>query len=158
VQEFGQFSSALAAARMDSYEVWEVRRQWQQVQDLSAAVMENLERWRESFTEVKDLDLTKLLPNFDALYEELDDRSVQTERMLEGQAPERAPRDVALDTDKDAERSLAHFQKAALAVTRARLQHLDALSRSLFEVLADIKGFAPILPGSTSRYPAAPHS
>jgi uncharacterized membrane protein YccC len=31
VQQFNQFSQALAAARTDSYEVWEVRRQWQQV-------------------------------------------------------------------------------------------------------------------------------
>ena len=154
VQEFGQFRQALAAARTDSYEVWEARRQWQQVQDLSAALMENLERWRESFAEVKDLDLTRLLPNFDALYEELDDRAVQIERMLERQAPEHAPRDVELDLDKDAERSLAHFQKAALAVTRARLQHLDALSRSLFEVLADIKGFETAAPRSWGR--AAP--
>ena len=141
VQEFGQFSSALAAARMDSYEVWEVRRQWQQVQDLSAAVMENLERWRESFAEVQDLEVTRLLPKLDALGEELDDRFVQIERLLENEAPEHRPRDVVLDLNQDAERALSHFQKAALAVTRNRLQHLDALTRSLFEVLADIKGF-----------------
>ena len=32
MQQFNQFSQALAAARTDSYEVWEVRRQWQRVQ------------------------------------------------------------------------------------------------------------------------------
>ncbi|MEA3276363.1 MAG: FUSC family protein, partial [Pseudomonadota bacterium] len=141
VQELSQFSQALSAARTDSYEVWEVRRQWQQVQDLSAQVMENLERWRESFTEVQDLDMTKLLPHLEVLGEELDDRFGQIERMLVDEAPERLPRDVELALNQDAARALSHFQKAALAVTRTRLQHLDALTRSLFDVLADIKGF-----------------
>ena len=154
VQEFGGFSAALAAARTDSYEVWEVRRQWRQVQDLSAAVMENLERWRESFAEVRDLEVRRLLPNLEALGAELDERFAQIERVLEGQAPEHVPRDVALDLNQGAERALSHFQKAALAVTRNRLQHLDALTRSLFEVLADIKGFATV--GPRRRGSAAP--
>ena len=47
---------------------------------------------------------------------------------------------------RSAERVLSHFQKAALAVTRARLQHLDEITRSLFETLADIKGFATSSP------------
>ena len=142
VQEFNEFSQALAAARTDSYQVWEVRRQWQQVQDQAGEVMETLELWRESFSGVQGLDMTRLLPHLDPLGEELDDRFAQIERMLGGEAPEREPQDVDLPLDKAALAALSHFQKAALAVTRTRLQHLDKLTRSLFETLADVKGFA----------------
>ena len=100
MQQFTQFSQALAAARTDSYQVWEVRRQWQQVQDRSQEVMETLERWRESFAEVKDLDLDRLLPTLEALGEELDRRFGQIGRMLEGKPPEGTPRDVDLPLDK----------------------------------------------------------
>ena len=47
--------------------------------------------------------------------------------------------DLALDTAEVG--ALSHFHKAALAVTRSRLQHLEALTRSLFDSLSDIKGF-----------------
>ena len=104
--------------------------------------METLELWRESFSGVQGLDMPRLLPHLDPLGEELDNRFAQIERMLGGEAPEREPRDVDLPLDKAALAVLTHFQKAALAVTRTRLQHLDALTRSLFETLADVKGFA----------------
>ena len=141
MQQFNQFSQALAAARTDSYEVWEVRRQWLRVQSRSKEVMETLEHVRESLKEARDLDLEGLLPNLEALAEELDGRFEQVGRMLEDKPPERTPRVLDLPLNKGAERALTHFQKAALAVTRNRLQHLEALTRSLFETLADIKGF-----------------
>ncbi len=150
VQEFNRFSQALAAARTESYEVFEVRRQWRQVQDQSKGVLETLERWRESFAEVQDLDLKQLLPTLDVLTEELDGRFGQATGILEGKTPERLPRVVDLPLNKEAVRALSHFQKAALAVTRARLQHLEELTRSLFETLADIKGF-----GSSNTTPHA---
>ena len=143
VQQFNQFNQALAAARTDSYEVWEVRRQWRQLQAQAADVMETLERWRESFAEVRDLDLTRLLPDLDDLAGELDARLEQIGRMLEGESPERPPHALELPWDRQATRSLTHFQKAALAVARNRLLHLEAVTRSLFETIADIKGFGP---------------
>ena len=141
VQQFNRFSQALAAAKTDSYEVWEVRRQWQQVQEHSSEVMETLEQWRESFAEVKDLDIQRLLPTLDAVGEELDIRFGQVARMLEGKPPERTLQAVDLPLNKEAVRTLSHFQKAALAVTRTQLQRLEELTRSLFETLADVKGF-----------------
>ncbi len=141
MQQFDQFSQALAAARTDSYEVWEVRRQWLRIRSQSKEVMETMEHLRESLKETRDLDLKGLLPNLDALADELDGRFEQVGRMFEDKPPERTPRTLDLPLNKGAERALTHFQKAALAVTRNRLQHLEALTRSLFETLADIKGF-----------------
>ena len=156
IQEFNRFSQALAAARTDSYEVWEVRGQWQRVESQLKELMVTLERWRESLKETEDLDLKGLLPNLHALGEEVDGRFEQLRSMLEGEAPERSPQIVDLPFDKGAVRALSHFQKAALAVTRTRLQHLEVLSRSLFETLADIKGFGSASPVPRAAEPQQP--
>ncbi len=148
VQQFNRFSQALAAARTDSYEVWEVRWQWQRIEAQTEELMVTLERWRESLKEVADLDLKGLLPNLDVLSEEVESRLEQTASMLEGKPPERTPRVVDLPLNKGAAQALSHFQKAALTVTRTRLQHMEALTRSLFEALADIKGFGAASPPS----------
>jgi len=60
VQLLSQHEQALRGAVTDSYEVWEVRRQWWRFHYLSAALMETLEHWRESFPEVQSLDHSKL--------------------------------------------------------------------------------------------------
>jgi uncharacterized membrane protein YccC len=143
LQQLNQFSQALAGARTSSYAVWEARRQWGRFHAGSQQVTETLERWRESFSEVQDLDLKLLMPDLPDLAEELDGRFAQIERMLDGQAPERFPKPSELSLNMDAVRALSHFQKAALAISRAQLRHLESLTRLLFETLADIKGLVP---------------
>jgi hypothetical protein len=100
-----------------------------------------MSRWRVSFNEVKALDLTRLLPNLVAFGAELEERLAQISRMLASQPPERHPvaMDLAMDTAEIG--TLSHFHKAALAVTRSRLQHLELVTRSMFDSLSDIKGF-----------------
>ena len=62
--------------------------------------------------------------------------------MLAGEPPTVAPKPVSLALDQAAVSALTHFQKAAVTVTRTELGRLDILSRSLFECVEDIKGFA----------------
>jgi hypothetical protein len=90
---------------------------------------------------VKALELSRLLPNLAPFGAELDERLAQIGRMLANQAPERQPAamDLALDTAQVG--ALSHFNKAALAVSRSRLQHLERLTRSMVESISDIKGF-----------------
>jgi uncharacterized membrane protein YccC len=141
VQEQTRFGQLLDAAETDTYEVWEVRQQWGRYRSQAVELTETMERWRESFAEVKTLDLSRLLPNLAVFGAELDERLAQIGRMLANQAPERQPAamDLALDTAEV--RALSHFHRAALAVTRSRMQHLERLTRSLFDSLSDIKGF-----------------
>ena len=73
--------------------------------------------------------------------EELDRRFAGIKRMLAGQAPEHQPAAMDLVLNKNALHTLPHFHKAALAVSRQRLQHLDALTRSLFDSVSELKGF-----------------
>ncbi len=66
------------------------------------------------------------------------------ERMLDGEPTERQQRVVDLASGDVAEGALKHFQKAALAVTRTRLRHLEALTRTLHQTIADITGMEPV--------------
>ena len=144
VQELTQFSQLLEAAETDSYEVWEMRQQWRQYQRQAADFTATMEGWHENFTELQVLDIQNLLPNLMTFSAELDVRFAQIERMLADQAPEQNPAAIDLDLDETGVRALSHFHRAALAVTRTRLQHLEALTRSLFDTVSDIKGFGRV--------------
>ncbi len=142
VQFANQFAQAFSAAETDSYQVWEMRQQWRAFQQLSTNMGEAFERWRESFPEIDQLELKKLLPNSEAFGAELDDRFAQIERMLSGEAPTKTPKPITLAIDQTALGTLTHFQKAALTLTKTQLDRLEAVSRSLFECVEDLKGFA----------------
>jgi uncharacterized membrane protein YccC len=144
LQEFQLLSRVgqlLIAAETDSSEVREVRQQWHRFRDQSTALMEALERWRRSFPEIHRLNLTKLMPNLESLGSEIDLRFHQIERMLAGEKPDHMPQVVTVTIDKTETISLTHFQKAAVAVTKTQLDRLEALSRSLFDCVRDIRGY-----------------
>ncbi len=143
VQLLGQLEQVLEAAVVDSYDVWEVRHQWRRFLCQSTALMETLAHWRESLPELQSLDLNKLLPNLEAVCTELDMRFVQIEHMLAGETPERSPQPIVLAIDKTELAVLSHFDRAALVVTKSYLDRLEALSRSLFDCVQEIKGFSP---------------
>nr|NIV30530.1 hypothetical protein [Anaerolineae bacterium] len=141
VQLLTQSGQLLNAAETDSYEVWEVRHQWRHFHQLSRTLRETLDRWRESFPQIRDLDLPKALPNLDSLGVELDRRFAEIEHMLAGQAPAHLPEAIALKVDRTEIRAFGHFQKAAIAVVKTQLDRLEALSRELFDCVRDLKGF-----------------
>jgi uncharacterized membrane protein YccC len=143
VQLLSQHEQALRGAQTDCYEVWEARHKWWRFHRLSAALMETLEHWRESFPEIQSLDLSKLLPNLEAVRTELNQRFEEIERMLAGEVPTHSPQPITLAIDKAAMNALTHFQKAAVAVAVAKfeLDRLGALNRSLFDSVKDIKGY-----------------
>ena len=140
VQVETRFGQLLDAAVAEDYEVWELRRQWRRYQRLAADLTETMELWRESFAEVQALDLQLLLPDLAAYSDELERRLAQIDSLLAGDAQRSAPQDRELGFDRDAVERLSHFHRAAVAVTRSRLQRLERLTRSLFEVVCDIKG------------------
>jgi uncharacterized membrane protein YccC len=139
VQAQTRFNQLLDAAETDSYEVWEVRQPWRRYRRQVAELAHTMERWRLAFAELQALDLQRLLPNLAAFGAELDLRFAQIERMLAGETFERQPVAIDLPLDEAEVRALSHFDKAALAVTRTHLQHLETLTRSLFYVVCDIK-------------------
>jgi uncharacterized membrane protein YccC len=142
IQLLTQFGQILNGAQTDTYEVWEVRHQWQHFKEHATDLMETLERWRESLAGIQELNLAGLLPNLKPVCLEIDQRLAQIERMLNGKDPIQVSRQVPLIVDKELENELNHFQKAAVAVTKAQIDHLEDISRSLFDCVRAIKGFS----------------
>jgi uncharacterized membrane protein YccC len=142
VQQLTGLAQALNAAKTDSYEVREVHRQWRRFHELSTLQGETFERWRASFPEIQSLDLKRLMPNLATVCSELEGRYAEIDRMLCGEAPATMPQPIRLTIDHEALRPLTHFQRAALAETKTQLDGLETLSRSLFDCVQDIKGFA----------------
>jgi uncharacterized membrane protein YccC len=136
-----RFSEFLDAAETDSYEVWELRQQWRFYRCQVADLTETMERWRQSFAEVEVLNLKHLLPNLGVFCTELEGRLAEIERMLDNQAPQTFIKLINLNQNESRARRLSHFHKAALTVTLTQLQHMDQVSRNLFETIQDIKGF-----------------
>ncbi len=148
LQLISRLEQSLDGAEVDSYEVWAARRQWRRFLGESKTQMEICERWRESLSEIDQLDLGKLLPNLEVVCTELELRFEQIEGMLSGEAPAQALQPIALAVDKTELAARSHFERAALAVTKTQLDRLEALSRSLFDCVQDIMGF--------SRQPSKP--
>jgi uncharacterized membrane protein YccC len=154
VQAKARFDQLLDAAETDSQEIRECRRTWRRYQQQTAELMQTMGHWRESFAEVQTLNLQHLLPDLKTFDAELDWRLAQIGSLLAGNAPGRVPQVVDLSPDKDRVRRLSHFQRAAFTVVRARMLHLEQLTRSLFEVVSELKGF-----GAASSTPdEAPHA
>lgn len=143
IQQQTQFIQLLDAVTTDSYEISQQRSQWEHYRGQVIQLSETMERWRESFAEVQMLDLAQILPTLAAFSTELDKRLIQTSRMLAGNEPEQPPKKMDLSFDADAVAGLSSFHKAAFAVIRSHLQHMERLTRSLFGNISAIKGFAP---------------
>ncbi len=151
IQQQALVGQLLNAAETDSYEVWQVHHQWRRFYHQSTALMETLERWRQSFAEIQPLNLTRLLPNLDAVSAELNLRFEQIARMLADEAPTRTAQAITLAVDKAEMRSLTRFEEAAVIVTRAQLENLERLSRSLFDCVADIRGYTQQAPAPAAE-------
>jgi len=141
IQQHARFSQLLEGAVTESYEIWEQRHQWRAYRTQVAEFAQALEGWRDSFSELRGLDLGLLLPNLVDFDTELQGRLTEIAGMHQGQAPTRQPQVVDLTVDTAAIRDLSHFHQAALTVTRSRLQQLEQVTRAIFDSVSEIRGF-----------------
>ncbi|MDJ0951589.1 MAG: FUSC family protein [Alphaproteobacteria bacterium] len=131
----------LHIAENDSFEMLETGHDWHEFLHGSAAQVEGLESLRENLSDLRGLDLSRFLPNLDALCSELDQRYEQTGRMLVGKPPTVMPQHVDLQVDEAEVNELPAFQQAALSSIKRRLEELEAGSRALFDCVARIRMF-----------------
>ena len=132
----------LHIAENDSFEMMETGHHWHEFLHQSAVQVEGLESLRESLADVQGLELRTVLPDLDTLLSELAERFEQTQQMLAKKAPTRMPQTVALTVDEAEIEALPRFQQAAVAAIRHQLENLEALSRSIFDCVAEIRMFA----------------
>ena len=142
IQQQTQFKSLLSAAETDSYEIAQQRKQWRRYQNQLSNFSAIMARWRDCFATVEAVDKQQLMPNLVDFDKELEQRFGQIECMLEGNAPTHHPRDIELQLDKDALKSLSHFQQSALLATHTSLQELEPATRALFNGISEIKSFS----------------
>jgi hypothetical protein len=136
-----RFDSLLDAAEVDSWEVDEMRHAWRRCKVQIVDLIQTMERWRQDFYSLKDLDLEQFVPNLKAFKEEIDARFTQIARMLAGDAPEKDPLPITPRLDEHAVNTLAHFDRAALTVALEYLEHLEKLTGDLFASVREIKDF-----------------
>lgn len=131
----------LHGAEQDTFEMLEIGHDWHVYLDLTAAQYETLESLRQSLSEARDLELTKYLPNLEAVYAELDRRFEQGQRMLDKQAPTEVPQHLAVALDEDKTRALPHFKEAAVRVVKVQIEKLEEVSLALHDCMAKIRQF-----------------
>jgi uncharacterized membrane protein YccC len=136
-----RLAGLLEGAELDSYETWEAQRAWRGLVEQLSQVTGTLERWRQGFPEMQQLDGRRLMPELPVLAAEFDRRLAEVGRMLDGHPPTGAPASVPLDLEETEVAALSQLHQAALRVYRQHLKEIDKLTRALFETVADIGNF-----------------
>ena len=144
-QELGQLAQlakVLVAEGSENYEVRELRPLWDRFHGLSTDLMKSLDRWHISLAELTQMDVNKVLPALPALFDELDCRFEEIQRLLEGRPSNYKPSSISLSVNQTAARGLSNFEKAALAVTRTELEDMESLTAALLDCALDLAGQA----------------
>jgi hypothetical protein len=156
-QVLARLGGLLEGAEIDSYEILEAHHAWRGlIRQLSQLTVAS-ERWRQSFPEVREFESQRLMPELPGFAAELDRRFAEIGKMLDRRPPVSEPVSVPLNFKEDEVASLSQFHQAALLVYRTHLLSIDTLTRTLFEIVADIRNFkrtkvapirdvAPLLP------------
>ncbi len=147
----GQLKATIEGGESDSYDVQEVRELWEQLHELTSALMAALERVRVSFADIEHVATSKVLPDFSADLDELARRFEEIKRMLGGSPPAEAPRPVTLTESKSELHALTPFERAAVSETQRSLHRVDALTDALFACVRNLQGFGS---SSTRAVPA----
>jgi hypothetical protein len=136
-----RLDNLLDAAAVDSWEVHAMRPAWRRCRAQIADLRDALERWQQDFNELQDLDLLSIVPNLPAFGAEIETRLTEIERMFAGIPPTRLPSPWKLESDEHVRKTLTHFDRASICVSRDRLTHMEAVTRDLFETVIAIRGF-----------------
>lgn len=157
LQAQAQFQQLLSAAAADTYEVWELREQWQAFQQQATALTTSLGLWRGSLEGLGEIDLPTVLPDLAEAGAKLEQRFAAIEAMLDNQAPADAVAPIKLKIDREAMQSLTAFQCAELAAATSRWHVLETQTRVLCQSVADLQGFGaatdPVAPPAAGQDP-----
>ncbi|NOQ13157.1 MAG: hypothetical protein GQ583_01575 [Methyloprofundus sp.] len=143
-QQQARFQQLLDAAETDSYEIKALHREWLLYQSQVLELSVGMECWYDNFAKLQTLGQQRFLLNLNAFDQELEQRFVQINCMLEDTPPEHKPDLIDLQLDKDVLSSLSPFQKSILAATRSSLLQIEKTTRTLFETVSNIKDFSQV--------------
>lgn len=141
IQADAQLRSAIDDASVDSYEIWESRRQWRHYGNRATVVTQALLKFEESLATAKQIYIPAFFPNIKSISSELELRFTQIYTFFaHGKKIEFPGSSKYQRIEKNANKikSLSTFEAAALSVTYQRLKKLEMETRSLGRSIDDI--------------------
>jgi uncharacterized membrane protein YccC len=142
VKQLAALAQALQAEGSESYEVRELGPLWARFHGLSTALMGTLYRWQTGFTELADIDVPAVLPDFNTFCVELGGRLEEIQGLLGGSPPTRELATVPLIFDHAAVNRLSVIERAALAMMKKELENLETLTAAMLECARDLAGYS----------------
>jgi len=137
-----RFKMLLVAVQTESYDVRQHNLQWQLYQKQVTELSTIMERWHDDLASVKTIDQKQIMLNLEAFDNAIQQRFEQIKRMLKANAPEYQMQTIKLQLDKEALKSLSHFQVSALLAMQINLQQLEQVTQAIWHNIAEIKGFS----------------
>ncbi|KHK03550.1 FUSC family protein [Desulfovibrio sp. TomC] len=142
-QLVGQLARRLDAAEMEQFEIREVRHWWRRLLRTAQDLMEAMEIWRETFPELRRIDLDAVLPDLPEVERSLQARFRQVVALADGGQPQEPLPAPALPIDQDRLRALPHLQQAAVLTLQATVLEIGALTDRLVTCMRGIKEKRP---------------
>ncbi|MHC5108946.1 MAG: FUSC family protein [Planctomycetota bacterium] len=139
-----QLNQALQSEGAESYEVHEMRRQWAHFAKLSSELMRSIDRWYLSTQALLQVDVESVLANLQPIIREMDRRLEDVRLMLDGQESGHPLQATTLEVDSTGLRGLSHSDRAAVSLAGKELANIERLTRSLFDNVQELAGFAKL--------------
>ncbi|MEW5251237.1 FUSC family protein [Microbulbifer discodermiae] len=141
IQADAQLRSAIDDASVDSYEIWESRRQWRHYGNRSTVVTQALLKFEESLVIAKRLYIPDFFPNIKNISRELGVWFTQICTFFTQNKKIEFPgssKGHTIEENINKIKSLSTFEAAALSVTYQRLKKLEIETRFLGRSIEDI--------------------
>lgn len=149
-----QLLTTIPAAYADTPSIARTRQAWEVFQVNARGVVDAMQLWRQSIDDCQQVNLNRLLPDFQNSLEELEKRFARISSLwqIRFADPGRQEGDLddsiflnplRLDADRNAFTELSHADRAAVLSLLQQLKLLDITSRDLLRSLRVIAGLAP---------------
>ncbi|MBW2520536.1 MAG: FUSC family protein [Deltaproteobacteria bacterium] len=137
----GSLQTLLDHAELDTYEIWEERREWRGFISQLIELNDTMESWRQVAHDFREIDFQRYVKAFPEFGAELGARFTAIEGMLDGQTPQHLPLDMACEIDQTHFSELSQFQRSAVLLAVSCLNQLEKGTQACFDTLCNIRGF-----------------
>jgi len=142
IQQLDQLKQAIGTEVVENYNVQEVKHLWERFNLITISIMEILERWQTGYEEFIQIDLNEVLPNYQVLNKEINERFEEMQRLLLGKKEIKKLNDISLSVDKSSFSKLSHPDRAAILLEKQTFEKIDALTAEALECVLEIINYS----------------
>lgn len=139
VKQFGEFSRSLTAEGSENYQVKELKPLWIHFQNLNENLLKSLDKMFGGIEDLSRLDNKNIRPDLEAFFKEINHRFTEMASLFSSHSTHIEVKAVKLKINSISIQGMSHFDKAAIAIILAELNHMDAISRNMVEVAMSLK-------------------